>query len=109
MKLSPEQRLRAEAIIGQLQDVFGSSVRSDGRAKTFEELEDECLAVGDWLTSQVLQRRVATGGTAAETACCPQCQRPGERLPDDEVRILQTSRGEAAWSEPTRRLRRSPV
>ena len=99
MKLSLEERLRVESIVGELQEMLGSNVRDDGRAKTFDELEDECAAVGDWLTSQVLQRRVSMGGTTDESPCCPDCQRPGERLPDDEIRLLQTSRGEAAWSE----------
>ena len=110
MKLSAEQRCRVEALIDQLQDVFGSNVGSDGRAKTFDELEGECTEVGDWLTSQVLQRRVATRDPTDESPCCPDCQQPGERLPDDEIRLLQTSRGEAAWSEAAwfcRRCRRS--
>ena len=65
---------------------------------------------GKALTSQVLQRRVVTGGTTDEAPCCPDCQRPGARLPDDEIRLLQTSRGEVAWSEADgycRRCRRS--
>lgn len=99
MDLSSEQRRRVEAILSELQEVLGSNVRADGRAKTFDELEDECVEVGDWLTSQVLQRRVATADVTHGSPCCPDCQRPGERLPDDEVRLLQTSRGEAAWSE----------
>ena len=110
MKLSSEQRRQVESIVAELQEVLGSNVRADGRAKTFDELEDECAAVGDWVTSQVLQRRVATGSTTDESPCCPDCQQPGERLPDDEIRILQTSRGEAAWSEAgwfCRRCRRS--
>ena len=110
MKLSSEQRRRVEAILGELQDIFGTNVRDDGRAKTFDELEDECLNVGDWLTSKLLEQRVATGCTTDESPCCPDCQRGGERLPDNEVRILQTTRGEAAWSEAAwfcRRCRRS--
>jgi uncharacterized protein with PIN domain len=110
MNLSLEQRRRAEAIVRELQEILGSNVRNDGRAKTFDELEDECTEVGDWLTSQVLERRVATRNPADEPACCPDCQQPGCRLSDDEVRILQTSRGEAAWSEAgwfCRRCRRS--
>jgi len=93
-----------------MQDILGSNVWSDGRAKTFDELEGECTEVGDWLTSQVLQRRVATPSATDEPPCCPDCQQPGELLPDDEVRIVQTSRGEAAWSEAgwfCRRCRRS--
>ncbi len=110
MKLSSEQRRRVEAIVGELQEMLGPNVGQDGRAKTFDELEDECIAVGDWVTSQVLQQRVATSGAPVESPCCPDCQRPGERLPEDEVRILQTSRGEAAWCEAgwfCRRCRRS--
>lgn len=110
MKLSSAPRRRVEAIVVELQEVFGSNVGAEGRAKTFEELEDECVEVGDWLTSQVLQRRVVTGGTTDEAPCCPDCQRPGARLPDDEIRLLQTSRGEVAWSEADgycRRCRRS--
>ena len=66
MKLSSAPRRRVEAIVVELQEVFGSNVGAEGRAKTFEELEDECVEVGDWLTSQVLQRRVVTGGTTDE-------------------------------------------
>jgi hypothetical protein len=99
MELSLEQRRRVEAIVGELQEILGANVRADGGAKSFAELEDECVAAGDWLTSQVLQRRVGTRGIADGPPCCPHCRRPGERLPDDEVRILQTSRGEVAWSE----------
>ena len=41
MKLSMEQRRRAEALLDQLQDVFWANVWSDGRAKMFDELELE--------------------------------------------------------------------
>jgi hypothetical protein len=110
MKLSSEQRRQMDVIIGELREILGSNVCSDGRPKTFDELEEECVEMGDWLTSQVLQQRVATRGTTEESPCCPECQRPGVRLSDDEVRILQTSRGEAVWSEAgwfCRRCRRS--
>ena len=110
MTLSLEQQRKVQAIVVELQEMLGPGVRQDGRAKTFDELEDECIKVGDWVTSQVLQQRVAAGGRIDESPCCPDCQRPGERLPDDEVRLLQTSRGEAAWCEAVwfcRRCRRS--
>lgn len=55
MKLSIEQRQRLEELSRELQEILGANVRAVGRAKTFEELEDECVEVGDWLTSQVLQ------------------------------------------------------
>jgi hypothetical protein len=110
MDLSSERRRRMEAILGEMQEILGPNVRADGRAKTFDELEDECVEVGDWLTSQVLQRRAATADATDASACCPNCRQPGERLPDDEVRLLQTSRGEVGWSEANwycRRCRRS--
>jgi hypothetical protein len=110
MNLSAEQRRRAETLVDQMQDILGSNAWSDGRAKTFDELEGECLEVGDWLTSRALERRAAAPSATDEPACCPDCQQPGERLPDDEVRIVQASRGETAWTEAgwfCRRCRRS--
>ncbi len=74
MKLSSEQRRQVEAIVGELQEILGSNVRADGGAKTFDELEDECAKVGDWLTSQVLERRVAARGTTDPPSCSPDCQ-----------------------------------
>lgn len=111
MKLSFEQQRRLEALAAEMAEVFfGGDRRDDGTPKTFEELEDECVGLGDLLTCGVLQRRVAAKEAAADTACCPDCARPGGRLPDDEVRLLQTSRGEVATREPVyycRRCRRS--
>jgi hypothetical protein len=110
MKLSAERRRQLEQIAAEVQEILGGPVAADGRAKTFDELEDECVEVGDWLTSQVLQKRLAARGMGEEAPCCPDCQHVGERLPDDEVHVLQTSRGEVAWTEAAwfcRRCRRS--
>jgi hypothetical protein len=110
MNLSAERRRRLEQIAAEMQEMLGPPVETDGRAKTFDELEDECVAVGDWLTAQVLQRRVAARGVQEDSPCCPECQHVGEHLPDDEVHVLETSRGEVAWTEAAwfcRRCRRS--
>ena len=110
MNLSLEQQARLKQIAAEVQETLGGPLGVDGRAKTFDELEGECVEMGDWLTSQVLQARVAARSGAEDACSCPDCQRAVERLPDDEVRILQSSRGETAWNEAVwfcRRCRRS--
>jgi hypothetical protein len=110
MILSTEQRARLKQVAAEVQEILGGPLWADGQAKTFDELEGECVEVGDWLTSQVLQGRVGARTGAEDACCCPSCQQPGERLSEAEVRILQTTRGEAAWNEAAwfcRRCRRS--
>lgn len=110
MSLSASKRERLKQIAAEVQEILGGCVRPDGRPMTFSELEDECIEAGDLLTAGVIERRVAQRETSQDGGRCPSCQRPGERLPDDEVRVLQTDRGEVGWMEPSfycRRCRRS--
>lgn len=110
MSLSIQQQARLKQVAAEVQEMLGGPLWADGRAKTFDELEGECVEAGDWLTSQMLQARVASRSGAEGSCYCPDCQEAGERLRDDEIRILQTSRGEAAWHEAAwfcRRCRRS--
>jgi hypothetical protein len=111
VQMTAERRRRLEVLAVEFQKILGPDRHQDGRAKTFDELEQECVAAGDWLTANALQRRVQAGREeAGEPACCPGCGRPGERLADAEVRIVQTTRGEVSWQEPDhfcRRCRRS--
>ena len=110
MELSLEQRNWLEQIAAEMQESLGSVVRADGHAKTFDELEDECVAMGDWLTAKILEKRMAGRPMGEDAPACPECQRPGERRVEDEVRLMQTTRGEVAWLEATwfcRRCRRS--
>lgn len=100
MNWSSEQLRRFEQVTAEMMEMFGDTRYGDGRAKTFEELEDECVAVGDALTRQLLQRRLVVPSGAHDGACCPNCQRPGERLPDDEPRIIDTTRGPVESLEP---------
>jgi hypothetical protein len=101
MGLSASKRERLKQIAAEVQEILGGCLHADGRPMTFSELEDECIEAGDLLTAGVIERRVAQRETAQDECCCPSCQRPGVRLPDDEVRMLQTDRGEVGWMEPT--------
>lgn len=101
MGLSASKRERLKQIAAEVQEILGGRLHADGRPMTFSELEDECIEAGDLLTAGVIERRVAQRETPQDGCCCPSCQRPGVRLPDDEVRMLQTDRGEVGWMEPT--------
>jgi hypothetical protein len=110
MSLSASNRERLKQIAAEVQEILGGCVHSDGRPMTFSELEDECIEAGDLLTAGVIEQRIAQREAPQEECCCPSCQRPGARLPDDEVRVLQTDRGDVAWMEPAffcRHCRRS--
>lgn len=99
MSLSSSKKERLKQIVAEVQKIMGGCVHPDGRPMTFSELEDECIEAGDLLTAGVIERRVAQRETSQDGCRCPSCQRPGTRLPDDEVRVLQTDRGEVAWME----------
>jgi len=99
MSLSASKKERLKQIAAEVQEILGGCAHADGRPMTFSELEDECTEAGDLLTAGVIERRVAERETPQDS-CCPSCQRPGTRLLDDEVRVLQTDRGEVAWMEP---------
>jgi hypothetical protein len=101
MRLSASKRERLKQIGAEVQEILGGCVHPDGRPMTFSELEDECVEAGDPLTAGVIERRVAQREAPQDGCGCPRCQRPGTRLPEDEVRVLQTDRGEVAWMEPT--------
>lgn len=109
MGLSNAQRRRLEQLAGEVREILGGCMNSDGRPMTFAELEDECIEAGDLLTATMLEQRVAERQPPEQAPCCPSCDRPGEDSPD-EPRVLQTDRGEVAWMEPScfcRHCRRS--
>ena len=83
MGLSASKRERLKQIAAEVQEILGGCLHADGRPMTFSELEDECIEAGDLLTAGVIERRVAQRETAQDECCCPSCQRPGVRLPDD--------------------------
>jgi len=58
MGLSAIQRERLQEIAAEAQEIVGGCLHPDGRPMTFAELEDECIEVGDLLTSTMLQQRV---------------------------------------------------
>lgn len=99
MHLSAEKRRRLQELVGEAQEILGGCLCPDGRPKTFAELEEECIGIGDLFTAELLLRRVAERDPEAPSACCPACGRVGERSPD-EPRVLQTDRGEVGWKEP---------
>jgi len=109
MGLSGVQKDRLRAIAREVQEIVGGCLHADGRPRTFSELEDECLEAGDLLTTEVLQQRVRQREVPQRSPCCPTCDRPAERCPD-EPRTIQADRGEVGWMEPTyfcHRCRRS--
>ena len=99
MRLSTPQRERLQEIAREAQEIVGGSCHADGRPMTFAEPEDECIEVGDLLTSAMLQQRVREHPAVEPTTCCPTCDRAGDLCPD-EPRVLQTDRGEVTWMEP---------
>lgn len=110
MKLSATQRERLKEIATEAKEVVGGCLHGEGRPMTFAELEDECIEVGDLLTSAMLQQRVAEREPPQQPPCCPTCGRQTNLNPDEEPRVLQTDRGEVEWMEPTyhcRHCRRS--
>ena len=110
MGLSTEQRERLRDIVAEVHEVVGGCLHEDGTPLTFAELEEECIEAGDFLTAAVLQQRVRQREAAEDVPGCPTCDRPGDACADEEVRVLQTDRGEVSWLEPTyycRHCRRS--
>jgi len=99
MDLSAEKQRRLRELVVEAKEILGGCLHPDGRPKTFAELEEECIQVGDRFTTQLLLGRVAERAPDAPSADCPTCGRRGERGPE-EPRILQTDRGEVGWSEP---------
>ena len=100
MGLSVEKRERLQMLAWEMEKILGGCTHPDGQPMTFAELEDECIEAGDWITTTVLQQRTAQRKSPESPPCCPSCDRPGERLHDDEPRLLQTDRGEVSWNEP---------
>jgi hypothetical protein len=99
MDLSVDERRRLQELVREAKEIVGGCLAGDGRPKTFAELEDECIEVGDLFTAGLLLARITERDLEAPSACCPACGREGERLVD-EPRLLQTDRGEVGWAEP---------
>ncbi len=99
MGLAAEKRGQLQELVSEARKVFGGCLHPDGRPKTFAELEEECIEIGDLFTAELLLGRVVERAPDAPSACCPTCGRVGERSPD-EPRVLETDRGEIGWKEP---------
>jgi hypothetical protein len=100
MELSAEQRRRLDELAREAREIIGGCCHPDGRPLTFAELEDECIAVSDFFSSTLLQRRVSERPRPETPPGCPTCDRPGIPNHEDEPRVLQTDRGEVEWMEP---------
>lgn len=98
MRLSPNQRERLRELAREAKEIVGGCLHPKGRPMTFAELEDECIAAGDLVTSAMLEERISERQAPQQQPCCPTCGCPGEAGPD-EPRILQTDRGEVSWIE----------
>ena len=99
MNLSVKERARLQELVREAKEILGGCLHPDGQPKTFAELEEECIEIGDLFTAELLLGRVAERDPDAPSACCPSCGRVGERSPD-EPRLLETDRGEVGWKEP---------
>jgi hypothetical protein len=99
MDLSLQKRRRLLELVEEAREICGGCLHQDGRPKTFAELEEECVEVGDLFTAELLRERVSERNPEAPSALCPSCGREGERSPE-EPHVLQTDRGEVGWSEP---------
>ena len=99
MDLSVDKRRRLQELVREAKEIVGGCLGGDGRPKTFSELENECIKLGDLFTAELLRERITERDVEAPSACCPTCGRAGERLPN-EPRLLQTDRGEVGWAEP---------
>lgn len=99
MDFSSDKRRRLLELVEEAREILGGCLDQDGRPKTFAELEDECIEVGDLFTAELLRERVAERNSEGPSPCCPSCGREGERTPD-EPHVLETDRGEVGWTEP---------
>jgi hypothetical protein len=99
MGLSMEERKRLQELVSEAKKIGGGCLHPDGRPKTFTELEDECIEIGDLFTAELLLERVTEQEADAPSPCCPSCGRVGKRSAD-EPRLIETDRGEVGWKEP---------
>ena len=51
MDLSAEKQRRLQELVGEAREILGGCLHPDGRPKTFAELEEECIQVGDRFTA----------------------------------------------------------
>ena len=110
MGLSATDRKRLQELGGEIRKILGGAVRDDGTPKTFDELENDSVEVGDLIASAMLEANVRDGEQPTGACRCPKCNRVGARCDDVEPRVLQTDRGEVSWLEAEyfcRRCRRS--
>lgn len=99
MGLSAKKREHVRELVSELQKIAGGCLHPDGRPKTFAEMENECIEIGDLVTNGLLTEQVAKRDADVPSSCCPTCGRVGKRLPD-EPRLIETDRGEVGWNEP---------
>ena len=99
MGLSAADRERLRELGGEIREILGGSVRDDGAAKTFDELERESIEVADLIGSAMLEANVRDSKEPSGTCVCPKCNRLSPRQEDVEPRVLQTDRGETSWLE----------
>ena len=111
MVLSLADRDRLKELGREIREIAGGSRRADGTAKTFDELENEAIEVGDFLTAAMLEANTHEADPPPQACPCPSCNQIAKRLPEeDEPRVLQTDRGEVTWTEAKyfcRRCRKS--
>lgn len=70
----------------------------------FVELEDEACEIGDAVAAAMIETALVertAQSSAEEKACCPRCQRPGQRSAEPAPRLVETRRGAVSWNEPT--------
>ncbi len=101
MSLTSTQRQRLGELAREAKNILGGAVGPEGKPLTFAQLEEECIEAGDLFTALMLQERVANRNCEQLATGCPTCQREGALRREDEVRVLQTDRGDVVLREPT--------
>ncbi|TWU39827.1 hypothetical protein Q31b_31420 [Novipirellula aureliae] len=113
MALSNEDRKRALELAREFRKITGGRFKADGKSKTFAEIEDEAIEIGDLITSLAINEAAEDAPDKPAQCRCPECGAvPKKREPDDddEPVVLLTDRGEVDFVTEgyyCRRCRRS--
>ena len=73
MGYSTEKRRGLLELVQEAKELVGGCLHPDGRPKTFAELEEECIDVGDLFTAELLREHVTERSPATSSVCCPSC------------------------------------
>ena len=84
MRMSAADRARIREMGTELRKLVGGAYHADGKAKTFDELEELSIEVSDIIFQTVLESLVKDTPEPESSRCCPECEKTCPRRPDDE-------------------------